>query len=214
MPNKNLVIYHYFEKDASYRDNLLHFLTFGISKACDYFFVVSGECSLDLPRLTNVRYIFTESKKSDFGGYAQLINQDFELSFYQNIFFINSSVRGPYTPPYHTLPWEEGFLQQMVGDVGMVGASICILKSDFRHSLNYQARFGGHPPYSHVQTMAYVLKKEALDLLIAEGFYQEDRDANKTLAIENYEIHLSRRVLALGFDLACLLPELDRKSVV
>lgn len=209
MSSKNLVIYHYFEKDASYRENLLHFFLFGVLPQLDYVFVVSGDCSVDLPDLPNVRYSFTESKRSDFGGYAQSINEGLDFSPYDNIFFINSSVRGPFVPPHYSEPWFESFLEQMHGDIGMVGSSICTLKQDFRHSINYQARYGGNPPYSHVQTMAYVLRKEVLTQLIADGFYREDRDATKTLAIEDYEIHLSQLVLKLGWNLRCLLPEFN-----
>ena len=206
---KNLVVYHYYEKDASYRDSLLHFLVFGVLPQLDYIFVISGAYSVQLPELPNVRYLFTEPKKSDFGGYAQLINEGLNVDLYDNIFFINSSVRGPFVPPFCHLPWHEAFLDQMQDDVGMVGTSICSLKEDFRHSINYQARYGGNSPYSHVQTMAYALRRKVLSQLIAEGFYQEDRDATKTLAIEDYEIHLSQLVLKLGWNLRCLLPEFN-----
>jgi hypothetical protein len=209
MSTKNLVIYHYFEKNASYRDNLLHFLLFGVLPELDYIFVMSGNHSVQLPELPNVRYCFTAPKKSDFGGYAQLINEDLNLDSYANVLFINSSVRGPFIPPYHQQDWYAAFLEQMQGDVGMVGISICTLKEDFRHSINYQARYGGNPPYSHVQTMAYVLRKEVLTQLIADGFYREDRDTTKTLAIEDYEIHLSQLVLKQGWNLRCLLPEFN-----
>jgi hypothetical protein len=209
MSTKNLVIYHYFEKDASYRDNLLHFLLFGVLPELDYIFVISGNHSVQLPELPNVRYLFTAPKKSDFGGYAHLINEGLTLDSYDNIFFINSSVRGPFIPPYHQQAWYEAFLEQMQGDVGMVGISICTLKEDFRHSINYQARYDGHPPYSHVQTMAYILRKEVLAQLILDGFYLGDRDSTKTLAIEDYEIHLSQLILKLGWNLRCLLPEFN-----
>jgi hypothetical protein len=209
MSTKNLVIYHYFEKDASYRDNLLHFLLFGVLPELDYIFVMSGNHSVQLPELPNVRYLFTEPKKSDFGGYAQLINEGLNVDPYDNIFFINASVRGPFIPPYHQDTWYEAFLEQMQGDVGMVGMSICSLKEDFRHSINYQSRYGGHPPYSHIQTMAYVLRREVLTQLILDGFYRDDRDSTKTLAIEDYEIHLSQLVLKLGWNLRCLLPEFN-----
>lgn len=209
MANPNLVIYHYFEKDASYRDNFLHFLIFGVLGQLDYIFVISGNHTVDLPKLSNVQYLYTQPKKSDFGGYAQLINEGLNIDSYDNIFFINSSVRGPFIPPYQQQPWYESFLNLMQGDVGMVGTSICTLKNDFRHSINYQSHFGGSPPYSHVQTMAYVLRREVLVQLIADGFYQEDRDTTKTQAIENYEIHLSQLVLKLGWNLKCLMPELN-----
>ena len=209
MPSPNLVIYHYFEKDASYRDNFLHFLVFGIETETDYLLVISGEYSLDLPSLPNVRYLFTPPKKSDFGGYAHVINAGLDLGSYEHIFFINSSVRGPFLPAYSGRSWAHLFLEQMQEDVGMVGTSICTIKADFRHSLNYQARFGGTPPYSHVQTMAYALRRPVLEKLIEQGFYGEERDATKTLAIENYEIHLSQSVLQLGWNLRSLLPELN-----
>jgi hypothetical protein len=57
--------------------------------------------------------------------------------------------------------------------------------------------------------MAYALRREVLSQLIADGFYQEDRDSTKTLAIEDYEIHLSQLVLKLGWNLRCLLPEFN-----
>lgn len=209
MNSKNIVIYHYFEKDAGYKYNLLHFLVFGVLPELDYVIVISGGYSIGLPKLPNVRYLFAEPKKSDFGGYAQLINEGLNLDPYDNIFFINSSVRGPFVPSYYHHPWYEAFLEQMHDDVGLVGTSICSLKEDFRHSINYQARYGGTPPYSHVQTMAYVLRKEVLSQLIATGFYLDDRDSTKTLAIEDYEIHLSQLVLKLGWNLHCLLPEFN-----
>lgn len=209
MTKKNLVIYHYFERDVSYRDNFLHFLSFGYQEENDYVFIVSGQYSVELPKFSNIQYVFTEPKRSDFGGYAEFINSGFSFQLYEFIFFINSSVRGPYLPAYAQQSWTQVFLKQMGSDVGIVGTSICTLKENFRHSVNYQERFGGVPPYSHVQTMAYVLRRSVLEKLIETGFYQEDRDITKTLAIENYEIHLSQLVLAQGWNLRCLLPEFN-----
>lgn len=209
MTKQNLVIYHYFEKDASYRDNLAHFLLFGVQEENDYVIIVSGAHSVELPTLPNVRYVFTGPMRSDFGGYAQLLNEGLSISPYDFIFFINSSVRGPFVPPYTQQSWTQILLTQMAPDVGMVGSSICTLKEDFRHSITYQARFGGTPPYSHVQTMAYVMRRPILEKIIADGFYQEERDTDKSLAIENYEMHLSQLVLAQGYNLRCLLPEFN-----
>jgi len=209
MAKSHLVIYHYFEKDVSYRDNFLHFLSFGYQEANDYVFIIGGQYSVELPKFSNIQYVFTEPKRSDFGGYAEFINSGFNFQPYEFIFFINSSVRGPYMPAYAQQSWTQVFLKQMGSDVGIVGTSICTLKENFRHSVNYQERFGGVPPYSHVQTMAYVLRRSVLEKLIETGFYQEDRDITKTLAIENYEIHLSQLVLAQGWNLRCLLPEFN-----
>lgn len=209
MSKSNLVVYHYFEKDASYRNNFLHFLTFGVDLQNDYIMVISGDCTIELPALENIRYIYTESKRSDFGGYAHLLKGGLDIAPYEFVFFINSSVRGPYMLPYAQQPWTEILLEQMKPDVGIVGSSICILNPEFRHSLQYQSRYSGIPPYSHVQTMAYVMRRSVLEKLISEGFYKADRDITKTLAIEDYEIHLSQLVLAQGWNLRCLLPEFN-----
>jgi hypothetical protein len=210
MNKSNLVVYHYYEKDASYRDNFLHFLTFGLQEENDYVAIISGEHTLELPDFPNIKYVLTEPKKSDFGGYAHLINSGLDLSDYDFIFFINSSVRGPYLLPHTQQSWTQIFLNQMDSDVGMVGTSICTLKSDFRHSINYQERYGSSAPFSHVQTMTYVLRRPVLEAIIKTEFYEHDRDSTKTLAIEDYEIHLSQLVLAQGWNLRCLLPELNR----
>jgi len=213
MTNQILVLYHYFEKDLSYRDNLCHFLAFGIDLNVDYVIIISGSHTLELPKLANIQYIFTEPKRSDFGGYAQVINEGLDISPYEYIFFINSSVRGPFILPHEKQTWLEIFLAQIVNElneVGMVGTTICTLDSNFRHSIHYQKRFSGSPPFSHVQTMAYVLPQSVLQKLISSGFYQEDRDSTKTLAIENYEIHLSQLILQQGKNLRCLLPEFNQ----
>ena len=213
MPNKILVLYHYFEKDLSYRDNLCHFLAFAINPNVDYVVVISGPHSVELPDLSNIQYVFTESKRSDFGGYAHVINEGLNIAPYEYIFFINSSVRGPFTAPHQKQSWLEIFLEQLQSngdDVGIVGSTICTLDSNFRHSIHYQERFGGSPPFSHVQTMVYGLPSAVLKRLIASGFYQEDRDKTKTLAIENYEIHLSQLILQQGKNLRCLLPEFNQ----
>jgi len=209
MAIKNLVLYHYFEKDSTYRDNFLHFLAFGIEVGTDYVFIISSRHALDLPHTDNVRYVFTDAKRSDFGGYASVINDGLDLTPYNYIFFINSSVRGPFLPPYLKNSWTDFLLGQFQPDVGMVGISICTLKESFRHSISYQECFGGIPPYSHVQTMVYVLPRSVLEEIIAKGFYREERDISKSLAIENYEIHLSQLILQQGKNLRCLLPEFN-----
>ena len=213
---KNLVIYHYFEKDVSYRNNLLHFLAFGVVEQADYIVIMSGAYTIELPQIANVRYYFTPAKKSDFGGYSQLINDGLSLLGYEYIYFVNSSVRGPFIAPYLSSTWLDIFANELTVDgnpnpeMGMVGTSICVLDPAFRHSVAYQERFGGNPPFSHVQTMAYVLPRAVLQQLIASGFYQEDRDSTKSLAIENYEIHLSQLILQQGKNIRCLLPEFNQ----
>ena len=57
MANDILVIYHYFERDGMYRDNLKYFLHHGILPSFDYVVCINGGCSLELPLLSNVAYL-------------------------------------------------------------------------------------------------------------------------------------------------------------
>jgi len=98
----------------------------------------------------------------------------------------------------------------MSPQVGIVGTSICRLKTNFRHYIAYQERFGGTSPYSHVQTMAYVFLHAVLEKIIADRFYRNERAADKSLAIQNYEMYLSQMGLAQGQNLRCVLPEFNR----
>ena len=67
MATGTAVIYHYFEKDSMYRDNLTYFLSTAIHAQADYYIIISGKCSLTLPHFDNVKYIYTENINNDFG---------------------------------------------------------------------------------------------------------------------------------------------------
>ena len=71
---KILVLYHYFEKDQSYIDNFSHFFCFGYKPYLNYVVVVAGSYTVDLPKASNIEYLFTISENFDYGGYATAIN--------------------------------------------------------------------------------------------------------------------------------------------
>ena len=95
--SSTVVVYHYFERDAIYRNNLIYFLSVGILESVDYFIMISGECTVDLPNRKNVTYVRIENWNNDFGGYINF----FKIASsdkYEFFIFINSSVRGPFLP--------------------------------------------------------------------------------------------------------------------
>jgi len=202
-----LVVYQFFQKDESYVDNFLHFLVEGYDEANDHVVVVAGPCTIALPRLRKLRYLFTENKNHDYGGYCEVVNNCAAIFDYERVFFVNSSVRGPFVPPMETRKWTQIFRDKLVDGVGLVGSSINILTGPVADS--YQARHGGQPPYSHVQTMAYCLPRAALRSLHARGFYAITQALPKQEVIEEYEVRLSQWLLSECWDIACLLPEYD-----
>lgn len=209
MKKQALVVYHYFEKDQSYIDNFFHFLAFGYSPSQDYLIVVAGDYSIDLPRLDNVRYAYTENKNNDFGGYCHAIKTLIDPAAHDYFIFVNSSVRGPYTAAYSTTCWTDYFLDKLRNDaeVGLVGSTINVLSPQSPDSIGYGRKYGGHAPYSHVQTMCYAMPQRVLQHLCAIGFYDVEAELSKTEVIRDYEIRLSQAVLSQGWNIRSLLPE-------
>lgn len=190
-----LLVYHYFEKNSGYKDNLMHYLRFGYDPGADNIIVISGGHSAELPDLKSV---------SDIDGYDAFV-------------FVNSSVRGPYIPPYSAVPWHRHLTDLFADDVGLVGSSINILGDDTFEARHYRETYGGDGPHAHVQTMAYAMPAKTMRYLLAQGFYDDSKTLGRDQIIRDYELRLSQLVVANGWNLKCLLPEynaLDYRSAV
>lgn len=200
--NKTIaVIYHYYELNLTYKDNLIYFLSVGILKELSYFVVISGDCSISLPEYQNVTYIYTENKNNDYGGYSvffQKFNYEFDY-----LIFINSSMRGPFLPKYYTQSWITPFIEKLGLDTHLAGGSI-----------NYRSYYNGKNFLEiedlisvgvHVQTTVYALTYEAADYLNSKGFYNNDEYWTKDEVIKNYEIRLSSEILNNGWAITSIL---------
>lgn len=207
---KTLVIYHFYEKDDSYRDNFLHFFTFGYSIEIDYVVVVAGKHTVDLPSADNISYMFTDNLNNDYGGYCYAINNAIDVSRYQFFFFINSSVRGPFLTSRDKKLWTEYFIEQIEADTGIVGSTINILSANSPVSRSYSEIYGGELNCSHVQTTSYLLSKNSLLHLINEGFYSSSGILDKEDAIRDYELRLSQILKINDLNLRSLLPEYNK----
>lgn len=206
--SRSLVIFHFFEKDATYVANLAHFLLFGYSRDTDYVIVVAGEHTVQLPSRQNIRYIHTENGNSDYGGYCSVMESlGGEVLNYDFIYFVNSSVRGPFLPSYIGKDWKTIFSERLTGDVGLVGSTINILAPDSGYTLKYQAKYQGRAPYSHVQTMAYAMPRRSLAHLLDAGFFSQREVLDKHEVIIEYEVRLSQLILSAGWNISALLPE-------
>lgn len=205
------VFYHYYEKDHSYLDNLLHFINFGIHEQADFFIIVSGgECSdLGLEQIPNIRIVQAPNRNYDYGGYSYVLRRFVDVLDYDYFFFVNSSVRGPFIPPYllHERPWFEYFIDKFGDDVGLVGGSINILKKESRHSRNYSHYYGEASSLAHVQSSVFTLSQQALQYLLERGFFDPNVSWTRDEVISKYEIRLSRLLVEAGYNIKCLLPE-------
>lgn len=207
---KTVVIYHYYEKDSSYKDNFLHFLTFGYSEECDYIVIVAGQHTLELPNADNISYVFTENLGNDFGGYCYVINTVIDTNKYEFFFFINSSVRGPFLTDRDKKLWVKYFIEQLESDIGIVGSTINILPKSSPCALSYSEKYGQTENCSHVQSTSYLLPKKSLLYLIEMGFFNSSGLPDKEDAIRDYEVKLSQLIKERGWNLKSLLPEYNQ----
>lgn len=208
---QTLVLYHYYEKDQSYIDNFAHFLRFGYDSNLDYLIVIAGDCSVDLPSLDNIQYLFSENKNFDYGGYCAAIQTLDLWQKYDFYLFINSSVRGPFLPTCCNQEWAKLFIEQLSDEVGIVGAAISFTPSNHSISRLYYEKYGilerNNHFLAHVQTTCYAMSRKVLGQLIQLGFYDENKALNKDEAVRDYEIRLSQLILDMSLNLRCMLPE-------
>lgn len=210
MANQLCLVFHYYEASQTYKDNLLHFLLFGYSPAIDYYFVISGEHTVDLPQLENVHYLFTRNLNHDYGAYSHALHHGIPLEQYEEFIFINSSVRGPFLPAYLQTPWSTLLTGQLTAEVALAGTTINILPTASHYSVEFQNRHGGDGPYSHVQSMVFALKRDTLQFLKEAVFKETDEAIEKNRLVVDYEILMSQALIRRGFNIKCLLPEYNQ----
>ncbi|KAK9787128.1 hypothetical protein WJX73_004056 [Symbiochloris irregularis] len=124
---------------------------------CDYLIIVQQGDGVQegdaLPKLPpNARYTFHENKCFDWGTFGWAIETgEVDPSKYKYIIFMNSSVRGPFLPPYwpDTLHWSHVLTGKLTDKVKIVGATISCEKcwlggntqSTLRHNPHVQSYF-------------------------------------------------------------------------
>lgn len=205
------ILYHFYEANQSYVKNFQHFLTFATNIQADFYCVIAGDCSFDLPKINNVHYIFAENKNWDYGGYSLALKEHIDIDSYEYFAFINSSVRGPFISPAINQSWIDSFISLFSDDVGGVGSAIDILPSESAESHYFQERYPQYPtPFSHIQTTAYVLSHKAIKVLISNQFYDISESLSKEEIICRYEILLSQILRDHGLNIKCLLPEYNQ----
>ena len=204
---KCVCIYAYYEKDEKYKENLRYFLNNGILDNIDYYIVINGSCTVTIPERSNLIVINRENKGYDFGAWNFCIN-NFINKKYDYYIFLNTSVRGPYLNDNDT-DWVKEFLKLFNNkDVKLVGTTINIYSNVGgyfdRTKLMNLSNHGG--PYTHVQSMFFILDDESFNYLKKLDFFKQDFDNFKDL-IENKEIGMSQLILKNNWNINCILPK-------
>jgi hypothetical protein len=202
--NTNVCIYAYYEKDEQYRENLSFFLrNGGILDNVDYYIVINGECTLEIPNLTNIKVIYRPNHGFDFGAWQNVIKNYIQKK-YEYYIFINSSVRGPYI---ENGVWLNEFIKlfETGPDVKMVGTTIHIYEN------NSLIPFLGKGPYNHVQSMFFILNNDSYQYLSDVGFFDDEESLNQETCVWNIviqkELKIGQILLKHGWNINCLLPK-------
>jgi hypothetical protein len=210
-----LVIYAYYEegREQQVHDSYNFFMKYGYYESpiketnrngqetidsISYVFVVSGKCTMKLIEKDNIYILYRDNIGYDFGAFKYAIDYYKDFNNYDYYFFLNSSVRGPFTLPFCKVKWFYPFLDLYKNDVKLVGPSI--------------------NPMSvapHVQTYAFLIDNKTLNDVRDKIF---GRVYTQFIEIvHNQEINLSTVILQLGWNISSLIPEqqdIDYRNVV
>ena len=205
-PPRLCCLYSYYEKDDKYKEHFTFFLNNGILNHVDYYIIINGDCSIDVPTRENIKVMYRENKGFDFGSYSYAIKKlDKEYDYY---FFLNTSIRGPYLKTNEDKDWTKKFLCLFNPNVKLVGTSINIFMNDYFLDYNLSEIYGHNKPFSHVQSMFFCLDNEYLKYLIQQNFFDEDEmnnNNNKEYVIAYKEFGLSQILLNQKYNINCIL---------
>jgi len=199
---KCVCIFAYYEKNKKYKENLRYFLEKGILDQVDYYIVINGECSVSIPDSSNITVIKRENKGFDFGAWNYCIN-NFIHKQYDYYIFINSSVGGPYLKDKNT-NWVKEFLKLFnTKDVKLVGTSINIYTNRGEKDI-IRNKFNHDGPYTHVQSMFFILDNESFNFLKNNDFFNKNFYNFNDLII-NKELGMSQLILKNNWNINCIL---------
>jgi hypothetical protein len=196
--NKYVCFYAYYEKNEEYKENFKYFLNNGgLLDNVDYYFILNGKCTVSIPDRKNIKIIKRENKGFDFGAWSHTITNYLDRD-YDYYIFINTSVRGPYNKN-----WLNIFLDLFnKDDVRLVGSTICIMDHPWWENI-----YGYPPPYSHVQSMFFILDDIGFKFLKNKDFFNDEEILNKETKIDNIvfnkEVKLSQLLLKNNWNINC-----------
>ena len=207
-PPKLACIYAYYEKNAEYKENFLYFLENGILDHVDYYFVMNGDYSVSLPNRSNVHIIERPNIGYDFGAWSHALAKT-SISRYDHVFFMNTSVRGPFMKD-GSRDWTKPFLDLFKDDVKLVGTTINILDlASIGMGIRQHVPCVDALVCPHVQSMFFVLDREALAFLSSKNFFDEEEIIKLDFdqVIGKKEVGMSCHILQNKWNIASILPE-------
>lgn len=203
---KNVVIYHYYKADEFHFRNLNYFLDNGRLPDLEIYIFYASPVEDLRNRFKDVHFFPVKNYDYDFSGYsagAKLISNFSDIKY---VFFMNSGVIGPVIPEY-TKDWCQPFTTLLNSETRLVGTTIA---SPIQGEVNINYLQSVYPRKGvniahHVQSMFFCITFDTLLSLVSEGIFDGDYSNDKQSLVHNFELLLSWKLLANGFNISSVL---------
>eukprot|EP00892_Ulva_mutabilis_P000943 jgi/Ulvmu1/1084/UM105_0043.1 len=205
-----LVLYVWSNTDEYYRDNLQFFVKHGMPgcNGCRYVVIINEDDTHpagDLPQLpANARYVRHENRCYDWGTFGWALQSGVvSTEGYKYFIFLNSSVRGPFLPPYlrGLMHFTEIMTRHISADVKLVGPTISCGQFE-------QPGGGGMISNPHVQSFAVATDTVGLDAITRNGSVLACY-SNLRQTVAYSEFGLSSVLLDAGFNIGCFISKYE-----
>lgn len=158
--------------------------------------ILCNSLGLAFPHPDYVTVMYRENKGVDFGAWSDGLLTGDRFKAYTHFLFVNSSVIGPFVPPYFKGRWTDIFLGGLRGSVKLFGSTINTIRQP--------------TTMSHVQSYIFAMERETLEYLIGCGIFTQSYYAQTIPdAIYRFEIPLSRKVLERGWNIGSCMQYYD-----
>jgi hypothetical protein len=194
---KTLILYAFHQLSES----VDYFIKNGLFEHPDYHFIFICNSLIPIPNLVLPPYVAIVYRMNlgyDFGAWSDVLLENNLYEQYDQFFFLNSTVIGPFIPNYCTKKWTDIYLDQLTEDIRLFGLSI-----------NGQGLTREQPMTSsrfpHVQSMVFCMKKSTLEYLISRNIFCKISTNDKVRIIEQHEIRMSIEIIRNGWNFGCML---------
>lgn len=203
---KTAVIYAFFNRDESARKQLIHFFEKGYRRDAMFYVVINvrRNDSIDenlqvtklIPKLSNIKVLFRDNTGFDFAAYAYGLKLAIQDERHTDFFFLNTSAVGPIRCGD---AWLDKFRALLVGDVKLVGPTICC-------TTWHAVTKGLVNCLPHVQSYAFLADRECVLYLLKCGIF--DHEFSDLLqVVTQQEVAMSTVVLKRGWNITCFVPQ-------
>lgn len=214
---KTAILYLHLGTSIHAQSNFKFFSETGTLTQCDYFFGLSKpNLKKHTTKLKNWTVTGITETNIQLNSFYELVAKTVNIQSYDNFIFLSSTVRGPFHDESEASSWTDKFVSLLTDDTHLAGTKICVLPEKHPHAKIFSDGKTINKVIPYVPLDAFVLTREALELLIAKEIFGSPCSEIKDLQVLTHDLPASATILANGWNISCLLPKyngLDYKTL-